>query len=936
MTATRPANSSIGNNPSDNKPFHHSPPLSQGADRDPQVSHEAGVRLSQVATPANPTTPTDTPTNDWRELYPFSSQELRVGGHRYHYLDEGPADAERTLLCVHGNPTWSFFWREIVKRFRGRFRVVAVDHLGCGLSEKPQSYRYCLAEHITNLLALWDHLQLQKVVLVAHDWGGPIGLGAAVARADAVAGLALMNTACFRDTHIPWSIRVCRWPVLGPCAVRGLNAFARAALRWATASPQGLPAKVQAGLLAPYDCWASRVALLRFVQDIPLDPRSATACKLAEIESQLQVFRDRPVQLLWGMQDFCFTPHFLSRWLGEFFPHADVRRIEAAGHYIVEDAPEEVLQTLEGFLAREQNPRRASANLIQAESLTQRSQPDQATNVASRLVETAMALPNARAVIVPGKRDATNRRQYQVTTFQELDQETDRLARGLRQFGVTPGTRLVLMVRPGLEFVALTFAIFKVGAVAVLIDPGMGLRNLLACLDEVEPEGFLGVPLVQAVRTLLHGRYPQARFNVTVGAQPRLWDGLSWEELRGGPWKGPELEQLEPKAPAAIIFTSGSTGPAKGVLYSHKNFDAQVDEIRQRYNIQPGEVNLPGFPLFTLFDAAMGVTTVIPDMNPSRPAQLDPPKLIEAIHDWHVTQSFGSPAIWEKISRYCQEHRLKLPSLRRVLSAGAPVPPSVLSRLQDCLPAEAQIETPYGATEALPISSISATEVLGETAIQSSLGAGTCVGRRFSQIEWKIIQATDRVIPSLDQAELVSQGNTGEVIVRGPVVTSEYFRKPEVTAASKIQDGESFWHRMGDVGYLDSEERLWFCGRLKQRVMTAEGPLDTEPVEGIFNQHTRVFRSALVGVGEPASQSPVVIVELQRGQPIRGAADRESLLSDLRQLAVSHALTRAIDTFLIHPRFPVDVRHNAKIGREKLSQWAIQKLGLSGSSQDTV
>ena len=228
---------------------------------------------------------------------------------------------------------------------------------------------------------------------------------------------------------------------------------------------------------------------------------------------------------------------------------------------------------------------------------------------------------------------------------------------------------MALLVRPGIDFIALVFGLLKAGSVAVLIDPGMGRRNLVRYLAEARPQGFIAVPIVHAVRTLLRRRFPNARWNVTVGRR-WFWGGPTLDMLRGGPWSGPELAQTTADDPAAIIFTTGSTGPSKGVLYRHGNFDAQVEQIRDRYGIQPGEVDLPGFPLFGLFNCAMGVTAVIPDMDPSRPAQVDPAKIVEASGDWQVTQAFGSPAIWNRVGRYCQDRGIRLPTVRRVLSAG--------------------------------------------------------------------------------------------------------------------------------------------------------------------------------------------------------------------------------------------------------------------------
>lgn len=546
-------------------------------------------------------------------------------------------------------------------------------------------------------------------------------------------------------------------------------------------------------------------------------------------------------------------------------------------------------------------------------------------NVAARLVRQAQAMPDAAAVIAARGTDASGGRRYARMTFRELDRDSDCIACGLRILGVTPGRRLVLLVKPGIDFVSLVFALFKVGAVTILIDPGMGRKNLIGCLEAVSPQGFIAIPPAQAVRALLRRRFPNARLNVTVGRR-WFWGGTTLDELRSRPWNGPELAATKAEDPAAIIFTTGSTGPPKGVLYRHGNFDRQVDEIRGFYEIQPGEVDLACFPLFGLFNAAMGVTTVIPEMDASRPAMADPAKLVGAIADCRATQSFASPAVWNRVGPYCATHGLTLPTLKRVMSAGAAVPPYMLERMLSCIAAEGEMHTPYGATEALPVASISAREVLSETAERTRQGAGTCVGRHFPGIEWKIIEAVDGPIATLADAKELPSGQIGELIVRGPVVTREYVTRTEWNALAKIVEGETFWHRMGDVGYLDEQDRFWYCGRLTHRVLTAAGAMYSEPCEAILNHHPAVYRSALVGVGAKRNQRPVIIVEpLVERMPLT-LADRQTLVAEVLELAASHELTAAIRDALIHPSFPVDIRHNAKIFREKLAVWAADEL----------
>lgn len=287
-------------------------------------------------------------SSDWRWLYPFQSREINLDGHRYHYLDEGQGDV---LLMVHGNPTWSFYWRELIRALSPKYRIIAVDHIGCGLSDKPRAYPYRLAQHVENLAQLVERLDLREITLVAHDWGGPIGLGAALAEQRRFARFVLFNTAAFRSRRMPWRIRACRIPLLGRLAVQGLNGFARGALRMAVCQHARMTSAVRAGLLAPYDTWRHRQAIYRFIADIPMSPRHPSYRALLEIEERLPLLAPYPWLLVWGLGDWCFTVDFLERFL-TFFPTAEVHRLAGAGHYVVEDAHERIVPILEQFLQR--------------------------------------------------------------------------------------------------------------------------------------------------------------------------------------------------------------------------------------------------------------------------------------------------------------------------------------------------------------------------------------------------------------------------------------------------------------------------------------------------------------------------------------------------------------------------------------------------------
>jgi len=545
-------------------------------------------------------------------------------------------------------------------------------------------------------------------------------------------------------------------------------------------------------------------------------------------------------------------------------------------------------------------------------------------NIARRLSEMASRFPDQRALVEPQSTDRAGRVTYSQMTFAQLDEETDRIAAGLIANGLKPGMRMVLFVPFSMDFISFTFALFKAGAVIVLIDPGMGRTNIFNCLEEVKPDGFVAIPKVHAMRWVFRKRFPTAKLNFSIGG---WFPGVAStdQQLRQAEAQNFRAASTTATDEAAIIFTSGSTGPPKGVVYEHGMFDAQVELIRDFYNIEACEIDLPGFPLFGLFNAAMGVTTVIPDMDPTKPAQVDPEKIIQAIRDQGVTQAFGSPAFWNRVGRFCVENEVTFPSIRRALSAGGPVPIHVLQRMQKILIREgADIFTPYGATESLPVASICGRDVLTKTAEQTSQGHGTCVGHRFPGVDVKIIPITDEPIASLDDVSPLAIGEIGEIIVSSRSVTRNYFQREQATKLAKIPDGERFWHRIGDVGYLDDEDRLWFCGRKAHIVDTPKQRLYSVRCEAIFNNHPQVYRSALVGLG-PERKTPGIVVEPEPGQFPTTKSAEEQFRSELLQRARANSQTEQITIIEFHKSLPVDTRHNVKINREALVEWATNR-----------
>ncbi|MBX3396662.1 MAG: AMP-binding protein [Phycisphaerae bacterium] len=659
-------------------------------------------------------------------------------------------------------------------------------------------------------------------------------------------------------------------------------------------------------------------------------------------------------------------------------------------------------------------------------------------NVAAWLPLRAAEQPDKPAIIWRSGRDRAGRAIYSQFTFRQMNQESDACAFGMKNAGIHRGTRTILMVRPSPEFFVLTFALYKIGAVPVLIDPGMGRHNMVECLRAVDAEAFIGIPLAQILRIMNRRAFSRVRVAITVGRRwfwrgPRLSDiRADGAEIMASPEAQTEsarersaaaesnahqvrlsspgarsfpMADTAPDDPAAIIFTTGSTGPPKGVLYRHGMFDAQVRILRERFDIRPDEIDLPTFPLFALFDPALGMSAVIPEMDFTRPALVDPIRIIEAVRDNGVTHMFGSPALLDRVGRYGEAHGVSLPTIRRVISAGAPVPPETIRRFMTMLrtggdvvaPATSsvsgretddqaglkipgshpqpdragdgetpatvgptQIFTPYGATEALPVAVIGSDEILGETAASAARGLGTCVGRPVRQVEVRIIRITDDPIDAWSDDLVLPTGEVGEIAVKGPVVTREYITSESANRLAKIRENppplhheqrvsdaptqshadptaqarsvepgnaSDVWHRMGDLGRIDSQGRLWFYGRKSHRVTTVRGTLFTEPVEAIFNQHPKVRRSALVGIGDRGCQTPIVCIEIDhRALEAADHSNPNKLGEELFQLGSQYPFTRDIDTFLIHPEFPVDIRHNSKIFREKLAVWAADQI----------
>jgi acyl-CoA synthetase (AMP-forming)/AMP-acid ligase II len=534
-------------------------------------------------------------------------------------------------------------------------------------------------------------------------------------------------------------------------------------------------------------------------------------------------------------------------------------------------------------------------------------------NLSERLTALALSQPHKAAVIC--QIDPSPR--YRSITFEQLEEETNRYARGLVEAGLQKDDRAILMMRPSIEFFALTAALLKVGAVLVMIDPGMGRRNLVSSLGEVEAKAFIGVPLAHFMRVISPSAFKNVELKITTGA----WGGMSLKKLRSKDPSPFAPVGRKPNDVVGIFFTSGSTGPPKGVVYEHGMFDNQIGFLKDHFGYEARDVDLATFPLFALFDVNLGLTSVVPFMDATKPGKADPVNLVRAIEDNGCTNVYGSPALLTNLARYGEEKGIVLRTVRRIVTAGAPIRPDLLVRLHRILPKGSRIHTPYGATEALPVTDISSDVILMHSLKRTEEGGGTCVGRPLPGNEVRIVRITDGPIPDWGSADQLKDGEVGEICVRGPSVTKEYFRRPEQTKNAKIRDGSTIWHRMGDTGYLE-DGMLWFCGRKAHRVVTEKGTLYPIRCEAIFNRHHLVHRSALVGIGPKGAQRPVIVVELKE----RGGSDHDRIRSELLALGKENPLTIEIKDILFHPEFPMDVRHNAKIIREQLSEWAKGEL----------
>ena len=832
----------------------------------------------------------------------------------WHVLDTGAPDGAPvgTLLCVHGNPTWSYLWREVLADAPPGWRVVAVDQLGMGFSERTGTVRR-LARRITDLGSLTDALALEgPVVTVAHDWGGPISLGWALAHRDQIAGMVLSNTAVHQPEGAPAPslIRAVRTaaPVLDTVCVR-TPAFVRGTLALSRPRP---PREVRDAYAAPYPTPERRQAIGGFVEDIPLDPSHPSAPTLDAIAAGLGDLGDVPALLLWGPSDPVFSDLYLDD-LQARLPHADVHRFVGASHLVPEDADlAGSVRTWVGDLAAPSGAPAASGATAPSGAPASDGAADGAAGDGSL----------ARAALWSALEDPTIRDRPAIVelpdgrtlSFGELADDVRDLAAGLAADGVARGDRVALLVPPGADLATAIYACWRIGAVVVLADAGLGARGITRALRAAAPDHLIGISRALAAASALG--WPGRR--VAAGPVPpavRRATGTR-ASLTGLREHGRGASLPDPPGPddeAAVVFTSGATGAAKGVVYRHRQIQAQRDALVRTYGIGPDDRLVAAFAPFALYGPAMGITSVVPDMDVTSPGTLRAGALGDAVVAVDATLVFASPAALVSVLGSADQldarQRTAMGRVRLLMSAGAPVPAELLRAAGEILP-NAEPHTPYGMTEALPVADISLPPIEAAGA-----GNGVCVGMPVDGVEVAISPIDPR--GNADAPLTTEPQVVGEILVRADHVKDRYDR---LWATERRSSRDAGWHRSGDVGHLDDDGRLWVEGRMVHVITTADGVVTPVGIERRVESLPHVALAAAVGVGPTGTQQVVVVV----------ATDPRPPGGRLAPYSLTAAVRRVVDVpvaaVLVVPKLPVDIRHNSKIDRARVAGWAATML----------
>ncbi|MBO9041437.1 alpha/beta fold hydrolase [Curtobacterium flaccumfaciens pv. flaccumfaciens] len=822
-----------------------------------------------------------------------------------------------TILCVHGNPTWSYLWRsvlrtslEVAQAGGPAWRVVAVDQLDMGFSERTGVERG-LAQRVADLGALTDELGLTgPVVTLGHDWGGVVSLGWAVDHPDVLAAAMTCNTAVHQpdDAPIPAPLRLALGPGMLGRATVVTPAFLETTL--AIAHPK-LDRATADGYRAPYRGAARRGGIGGFVADIPVDARHRSAPELDRIAAGVAAL-DVPVLLLWGPRD----PVFLERYLDDLterVPHADVHRFEGAGHLLPEDADVAgaVFDWLGDRLPDGGRPAQAPTGL---HSAVDPGPPAQATPpLWARLDE-------LRERDEPALVEMAAAGGPRTITWRLLARRVDEIAAGLDDLGVRSGDRVSLLVTPGADLTAVLYACVRIGAVVVVADAGLGLGGLTRAVRGARPDWIIGaLPGLGAARAL---GWPGRRI-ATVSLPAPARKALRVEHTlvdvaRRGARRlahGTALPAAPSSdAPAAVLFTSGSTGPAKGVVYTHGQLSAVRDALATQYDVGVGTGLVAGFAPFALLGPALGARSVAPDMDVTAPRTLTAKAVAASVAAADATVVFLSPAALANVvataSELTDADRRALRGVRLFLSAGAPVSAALLTAATELMP-NASAHTPYGMTEGLLMTDV---DLDGVRAAGRSDDEGICVGVPAANVRVRIapLDGSGRSTGALTD----EPGVTGEIVVAAPHVRDHYDRLWRTDRVSRLGVDDPRGHRTGDVGHLDAAGRIWVEGRLQHVLTTPDGvvtPVGPEQrIEGVDG----VGRAGVAGIGPVGTQQVVAVVETDP------AVRRPGLASPQLAAAVRAAAGVRLAAVLVVPVLPTDIRHNSKVDRTRLSRWA--------------
>lgn len=820
-----------------------------------------------------------------KELLPYDSHFVEIDGMKMHYLDEGSGPV---VLLVHGNPTWCFYYRNLISKLKDKFRVIAVDLLGCGLSDKDPNRHFHAKDRIDHLVSFVTQLKLASFSIVMHDWGGAIGTGLSVSMPEKIERIVYLNTTLTETESLPFIIKAASSKLSG----KFLTKYTKTFLRFTTGlgTSKKLPKIIKDGYFAPYKTIKDREAIWDFVADIPFTNSHPTYSVMLDLAKKIDRLSQKEVKIIWGLKDPCFHREMLNN-VAAYFPQADILEIPEASHLVLEDANSLVCNSIREFLLNgTQTSKEVKYNNPLLENF-------------DKIVDT---YPDYTAVIEP--LFLVDEVRYGLTTYQNMDLLINKYQRGLVSLGLESGNRVIFLVQPGVDFVALAYAVFKIGAVPVFLDPGMGKDLLLETIEEFKPDAFIGSPKAQLLRILYKKSFASIKFFLVSGEW--FFGSPTTRHLkRFSNRRSPIGTGVKEKM---IAFTSGATGKPKGVIFTEKNLAAQFNIFKDQFKLEAGKKDLPLLPIFSLFNLALGVTSVFAPLNVAKPLSLDPVKILRLIKDLQINYSFGSPTLWRKISEYCIRTKNKFKSLEKVFMAGAPVSKETLDFVNQTL-VNGKSFTPYGSTECLPLTMVSSEEILTNEERSAITGEmGTFVGSALPGIDIKVVEIGEHVT-ELENLRI------GELLVAGDNVSGEYWNNDKANSENKITLEGKLYHRMGDLVYLDGN-KIYFCGRAVHRVISENQKYYSIPCEKVF-AHKMIRRCALVNLGDKPG------LAIEPTQEFWKISNKQEFKSELLDLAKSKSYTNAIQDFFAYEDFPVDGRHNAKIFRDKLSDMAKEGIG---------